>query len=255
MWQLNQASMNQSVDNSSFEDRKNNDHVATHGPKIHVLSFAALCVGVLIVVGLGTRYYLKQDLSVIHAIMSVFFSINVLVCWWEACLFLQRTRVENRTAYWRDWRSQTGTLPHFEFFKTKIPLTRIFNSKTWADVWATYAQYDPSFADRRTYGFNVDIANGFFTMLPTMFLYAAFTVHFVPAYVAGMIGLMLFWQWIYMTSVYWVSYFVAKRHHNITRRDLYLYIVGTNAPWVLCPLLGLFVSVRLIVDGNYSVLG
>lgn len=28
-----------------------------------------------------------------------------------------------------------------------------------------------------------------------------------------------------------------------------------NAPWVLFPLLGLYVSVRLILDGNYGVLG
>ena len=138
---------------------------------------------------------------------------------------------------------------------TKILLKQAFSSKTWADIWATYAQYDPSFADRRTYGFNVDIANGFVTLLPTIFLYATFTAYIVPAYLAGMIGLMLCWQWVYMTSVYWTSFFVAKRHVNIPRRDLYLYILGTNAPWFLCPLLGLFVSIRLILDGNYSMLG
>ena len=239
----------------SSGEREYNENDTTHRLKIRVLSFAALCVVILVVLGLGTRYYVQQDLSVIHAILGVFFSINVLICWWETCLYSQRTRIENRTAYWRDWRIETGRLPHVEFFSAKIPITRVFSSKIWADVWATYAQYDPSFADRRTYGFNVDIANGFLTLLPTIFLYAAFTVYFLPAYVAGMIGLILFWQWTYMTSVYWVSFFVAKRHRDISRRDLYLYILGTNSPWVLCPLLGLFVSVRLIVDGNYTVLG
>ena len=239
----------------SSGEREYDENDTTHSLKIRVLSFTALCVGVLVVLGLGTRYYVQQDLSVIHAILSVFFSINVLICWWEMCLYSQRTRIENRTAYWRDWRIETGRLPHVEFFTAKIPITRVCSSKIWADVWATYAQYDPSFADRRTYGFNVDIANGFFTLLPTIFLYAVFTIYFLPAYVAGMVGLILFWQWTYMTSIYWVSFFVAKRHRDIPRRDLYLYILGTNAPWVLCPLLGLFVSVRLIVDGNYTVLG
>jgi len=28
-----------------------------------------------------------------------------------------------------------------------------------------------------------------------------------------------------------------------------------NAPWVICPLLGLYVFVRLILEDNYSVLG
>ena len=246
--------MNQSVDNSSAEGRESNNLNKTRGPKIRVLSFTSLCVGILIAVGLGTKYYLNQELSVTYVILSAFFSINILICWWEACLFWQRTRVENRTSYWRERRIQTGKLPHVEFFISKVPLAKVLSSKTWADIWATYAQYDPSFADRRTYGFSVDIANGFVTLLPTIFLYVVFTVHFLPAYVAGMVGLMLCWQWIYMTSVYWVSYFVAKRHRSIPRRDLYLYIIGTNAPWVVCPLLGLIVSIRLIVEGNYNVL-
>lgn len=247
--------MNHFGDNLSFEGGEAKDHRSTRGPKIRVLSFTAVCVGILIVVGLATRYYIQQNLSVIHTILSVFFSVNILVCWWEACLFWHRTRVETRTSYWRERRNQTGKLPHVEFFISKVPLKQVLSSKTWADIWATYAQYDPSFSDRRTYGFNVDIANGFVTLLPTIFLYAVFTVHFVPAYVAGMVGLLLCWQWIYMTSVYWVSYFVAKRHERIPRRDLYVYIVGTNAPWVLCPILGLIVSIRLIVEGNYNVLG
>ncbi|MCY3541444.1 MAG: hypothetical protein OXH31_06005 [Gammaproteobacteria bacterium] len=247
--------MSQDVDSSTPQTRINEEVEASKGPKIRVLSFSLLCITVLIVCGFGTRLYLKQELSIIYAILSVFFSINILICWWEACLFWQRTRVENRTSYWHERRVQTGKLPHVEFFATKIPLKQAFSSKTWADVWATYAQYDPSFADRRTYGFNVDIANGFVTLLPTLFLYATFTAPIVPAYVAGIVGLMLCWQWTYMTSVYWISFFVAKRHQSVPKRDLYLYIFGTNAPWLLCPLLGLFVSIRLIVDGNYSILG
>lgn len=247
--------MSKDVDSSSPQTRLNEEVEASTGLKVRVLSFTLVCITVLIVCGLGTRFYLKHELSIIYVILSVFFSINILICWWEVCLFLQRTRVENRTSYWRERRIQTGRLPHVEFFTTKIPLKQAFSSKIWADIWATYAQYDPSFADRQTYGFNVDIANGFFTLLPTIFLYVAFTVNIVPAYIAGMIGLMLCWQWTYMTSVYWLSFFVAKRHHDIPRRDLYLYIFGTNAPWLLCPLFGLFVSIRLIVDGNYSILG
>ena len=36
---------------------------------------------------------------------------------------------------------------------------------------------------------------------------------------------------------------------------MYAYIGAMNAPWVLFALLGWFVSVRLILDGDYSVLG
>ena len=81
------------------------------------------------------------------------------------------------------------------------------------------------------------------------------TVEFLPAALAGILGVMLFWQWTYVTSVYWVSFFLAKRQSRIGRNEMYTYIGAMNAPWVLCALLGLYVSVRLILAGDYSVLG
>ena len=36
---------------------------------------------------------------------------------------------------------------------------------------------------------------------------------------------------------------------------MYLYIGALNAPWVLFGLLGMYVSARLILDGDYRVLG
>ena len=72
---------------------------------------------------------------------------------------------------------------------------------------------------------------------------------------AGILGVMLFWQWTYMTSVYIVSFYVAKRHKLISRSNTYFYIWGLNSAWIFFALLGLYVSVRLIADGDYSVLG
>ena len=119
----------------------------------------------------------------------------------------------------------------------------------------TYALYDGSYADRRTYGFNADVSNEFFTAIPTLVLHATFTVAFLPAVFAGILGVMLFWQWTYMTSVYYVSFFVAGRQKLLSRSETLLYIWGASSPWVVFPLLELYVSIRLIVDGDYGVLG
>ena len=216
---------------------------------------AALAVAILVSAGIGGRYWIRGDFDVVHALLSLFFSVNLVVCYWEICLFLRRDYIERRTGYWRDRRRETGRSPVAEFLGARVPLAKLFSPTQWADVWATYAQYDGSYADRRTYGFNVDIANGFATPVPTLILYAACSVDLMPALVAGIIGAMLFWQLIYMTSVYWVSFFVADRQSRISRREKYFYIYGMNCPWVLCALLGLYVSIRLIADGDYSVLG
>ena len=217
--------------------------------------FAVLVVAALASAGVGARYCARGDFGVIHAVLSLFFSINLLICYWEACLFFKRDYIEARAGYWRERQDETGKTPAAEFLLTKVPLAKTFSPTVWADVWATYAQFDDSYADRRTYGFNVDIANGFATPLPTLVLYAAYTFDILPALVAGVIGVMLFWQLTYMTSVYLVSFFVADRQARISRGELYIYILAMNSPWIICPLLGLYVSVRLILDGDYTVLG
>ena len=219
------------------------------------VAFAGLVIAILTLAGIGARYGVHGDFDVIHALLIHFFSINLLICHWEVCLFFRRDYIEKRAECWRQNRRETGRTSAIEFLAGRVPLRRILSSTVWADVWATYSQFDSSYTDRRTYGYNVDIANGFVTPVPTLILLAAFTVDFMPAVVAGIIGAMMFWQLTYATSVYWVSFFVAKRQSRIGRRDLYIYIWALNCPWVLFALLGLYVSIRLILNGDYSVLG
>jgi len=218
-------------------------------------SFTVLVIIIPIVGGIGGRYWLRGDFDVMHALLILFFSINLWICYWEICLFLKRDYIERRAKYWRRHQQETGQMPTIEFLTGKVPLTKTLSPFLWADVWATYAQIDGSYADRRTYGYNVDIGNGFLTPVSTLVLYAAFTFDFLPALAAGIIGVIMFWQLTYGTSLYWVSFFLAKRHTQLSRREICIYVWSLNSPWLLFPLLGLYVSIRLIADGNYSILG
>ncbi len=217
--------------------------------------FAALAIALLALPGMGIRFHLRGDLSLIHCLLSLFFASNLVICYWEICLFLRRDYIETRAGYWRSRQRETGKTPAVEFLCAKVPFRRMLSPTVWADVWATYSLFDGSFSDRRSWGFNADVANGFVTPVPTLILYVACTVDFMPAVFAGIIGLALSWQWAYVTSVYWFSFFVAGRQRHISGGELYVYIGALNAPWVLFALLGVYVSGRLILDGNYSVLG
>ena len=106
--------------------------------------FAALVVATLTLLGIGARYQVHGDLNALHALLSLFLSLNLLIAYWEICLFLRRDLVETRTAYWREWSERTGGTPAAEFLRTKVPLVRLLSPALWADVWATYAQYDSS---------------------------------------------------------------------------------------------------------------
>ncbi len=221
---------------------------------ISALLFTVLVIAILTLAGIGARYWTRGDFNVVHALLILFLSINLVICYWEICLFLRRDYIERRAEYWRKRWLETGRKPAIEFLTAKIPLTKVLSPTVWADVWATYSQFDGSYTDRRSYSYNVDVANGLVTPIPTLILYAAFTFDVLSAPVAGIVGVMLFWQWMYTTSVY-CSIFSANRQTRVSRWDMYIYVLGTNSPWVLFALLGLYVSIRLIVNGDYSVLG
>lgn len=216
---------------------------------------AVLAIGLLALPGMGARYWLHGELDALHCLFSLFFSVNLVICWWEMCLYLRREYIETRVEHWRLRQSQTGRTPAVEFLTARVPLNRMFSPTVWADVWATYSMFDSAYANRNTYGFNIDIANGFTTPWTTLILYAAYTGGVLPAIAAGILGAMLFWQWVYASSLYLVSFFIGQKRSRLTTREFYTYIIGPNAVWILIPMVGLYLSIRLILDGDYRVLG
>ena len=122
---------------------------------------------------------MPRDIHVVHSALSLFFSVNLLICGWDACLFLRRDSIERRAAYRRRRQADAGRVRAVEFLFTRVPFRRTLSPTVWADVWATYAVADG------TFGFNADVVNGFVTPVPTLILYAAHTVNFLPAVLAG----------------------------------------------------------------------
>ena len=173
----------------------------------------------------------------------------------EICLFFRRDHVEKRAGYWQAWQRETGGSAAVGFLTDRVPLRQVLSPALWGDAWAAYSTIDPSYSDRSTLGFNVDIGNGFVTPIPTLLLYAAYSAGFLPPVVAGIVGVGLFWQWAYVSSLYWVSYFVAGRQAHVARREVYIYVGVLNAAWVLFGVFGLYVSICIILEGDYGVLG
>lgn len=215
--------------------------------------FAGAVVAVLAGSGIGVSYAVHGGVSAWYYLLAVFLSINLLICYWELSLALRQDRIAARVAYWRSRSDATGRSPALAFLTTRISGREMVSLTCWADVWAAYTSYDTGYTDRRAYGYNVDAANGFFTPAPSLFLLVAMAVHWLPL-ATGIVGAMLFWHWLYSASVYWLSFFGAGSHRQLSRGEVAAYVWATNAPWVLFSALGVYVSIRLIVDGDYSVL-
>lgn len=225
------------------------------GPKVVVWAIAAVTVAVLALAWNVANYRLHGRPSPIYFLFTLFLSLNLLICYWEICLYFRRDYIAERARYWRDRRAAIGRTPAVEFLSASVPLRRIASPTVWADAWATYSLFDSAYTDKRTFGFNCDVGNGFVTPIPSIVLLAALTFGIVPAVFAGIVGVALFWQWVYVSSLYAVSVWISKEYEALPRAVRWLYVWGPNSVWIIVPLLGLFVSVRLILDGSYAVIG
>lgn len=134
---------------------------------------AAFEIALLAALGIGHRAYWHGGVGLTYVVFALFLSTNLVICFWEICLVFRRDYIESRSAYWQQQRLRTGRSPALAFLATKVPLRSAFSPTVWADVWAAYSVYDGSYADRRTYGFNVDVGNGFITAVPTLGLYVS----------------------------------------------------------------------------------
>ena len=219
-----------------------------------VWAVAIALIALILATGILTRLASGGTLDPAYCALALFFSINLLICFWEACLFGRHESVERRAPCWRERRAG-GSSVAIEFLAARVPLREALSTTLWADIWAMYSVYDRSYLDRGSWGFNVDTANFVVTTVPSVLLLATYSNPFLSAMVAGVIGVALFWQWLYATSVYVASIFIAGSHTHLSRRELYLFVLAPNLPWLASAVLGMYVSVRLIVDASYAVLG
>lgn len=216
---------------------------------------AAIAIALLAIPGVAVHSALHGGPNPFHILLSLFFSVNLLICYWELCLFFRIDEITERGERWRAWSRDSSRTAAAEFLMTRVPLTQACSPRVWADVWATYAVFDSAYVDRNTYGFNVDIANGFATPVTTLILYTAMTGGLLPAIAVGVLGTMLCWQWVYVSSLYLVSFFIGGKRRRVEARHFYAFMVFPNSVWILLPIVGLYVSIRLIVDGDFSILG
>lgn len=231
------------------------ESTATRGMRVPFWSFPFTVISVPWITGNAIYYAQHGSMNLVYCVLSLFLSINLLVTYWEICIFVKADLVEERSKYWIDRGSQGNRSPAIEFLRTSVPLAQILSPVVVAEAFAAYAYYDRSYSDRRTFGYVADISNGFVTPIPSLLLFATYTVPFIPPFAAGVLGLMLYWYWVYSSSVYWWSFFFGGGHRKIGRREMYIFVWSTNAVWIVFPLVGLIASLKILIDGTYGAIG
>jgi hypothetical protein len=185
--------------------------------------------------------------------LAFFLVINVLICWWEMSLVFCRDQIREDYEAIKDAYRGREMARVMEVFARPIPLFRVFSFRQWATIWASYSLFDPGYSDPRSFGYNIDVGNGFLTIIPAILFAFGMTFDLMPARALGIIGVIIFWQMFYGTAVYFFQFFHNGRHEGHSVRDLVLFVGLTNFMWLIFPLWGVWTSARMIMDGSYGV--
>ena len=94
-------------------------------------------------------------------------------------------------------------------------------------LWSCYSAFDASYADKQSFGYLIDVGNGFSTLIPTLLFAAGMTVQpagaastvlgsfplptWASARTLGVLGFLFFYQMFYGTVVYAFSFILNKR--------------------------------------------
>jgi hypothetical protein len=185
--------------------------------------------------------------------LAFFTWLNAIIALWEICLFLRIDLIEEQhRRFLVEYRGRELDRAR-DFFTTRVPIGRLFSPTLWAELWSTYSIFDDSYANRKSFGFFVDIGNGFSTLVPSFLFLYGMTFAIVPARVLGIVGLLLFYQTWYGTIIYFWSFLLNKRYRGHTPLNLALFVGMSNGLWLTFPLFGIYAAVVMIESDSYAL--
>ena len=229
---------------------------ATSSPKRFSLPTAAIIVGGVVAgtaLHVGLHHRTHGLFNPTQIALAFFLVINAMVAWWEIALFVCQDQIQAEYDQIREPYRGREVQRVAEVFARPVSLGRVLAFGEWTTIWSTYSLFDPGYSDRRSFGYNIDVGNGFTTLIPATLFAFGMTFELVPARVLGIIGLIMFWQMFYGTVVYFFQFFNNGRHRGHSVRDVLLFVGVSNVMWFVFPLWGIRSSIELILSGNYGV--
>jgi hypothetical protein len=132
--------------------------------------------------------------SVPQVALAFFLSLNVLICLWEISLGWHIRKIKADYDKFNVHYKNNRMAACIRFFQTDLSLSRLFSGEFWSAVWSTYSLYDPSYSNKESFGFFIDVGNGWSTLVPSVLFCLSMTSPLLPGRVMGMIGLVKFYQ-------------------------------------------------------------
>ncbi len=205
--------------------------------------------------GLGFLHQqMHGSLSAWHLTLVLFLAVNLLITFQEISLYLCIDQLEARYQERQNRQPGEARPRRKSFFLAPASFGELLTPALWSNVWAEYAKYDPSYADRKSFGFAIDVGNGFSTLIPSLLFLFGMTLEIFSPLVLGILGLLLFYQKFYCTGLYFFTYLFNRRYEGHSRAAVWSVVGGSNIIWMIFPAIGMYVCYQLIVERSFDIL-
>jgi hypothetical protein len=185
--------------------------------------------------------------------VAFFLVINLMINLWELVLHKEadvvRSEYEATREPYRGREAERAT----EYFTSSVPFAKLLSPRTWTGVWSSYALFDRGYADRRSFGWNIDVGNAWSTIVPSTIFAWGMTYELMSARLLGALGVAVFWQMLYGTLVYFFQFFNNKNHVGHSVASIFAVVVSTNVIWAVFPIWALSLCIELIETNSYAI--
>ncbi len=190
-------------------------------------------------------------LSPLHAAVTLFNAINALICTWEIALFRHRDLIRNT---YLELKAKYGQrLPPGFVLLDSAPLADALTLRHWSKIWSTYALLDPSYADKASFGFWIDVGNGCFFLLPSLMMNLAISIDSgLPPRLVALCCVVFNYVMLHGTVLYFCSYLLNQRYRGCTSAGVTVVILA-NGLWVAFPALAIYSCTDVVLRGSWQI--
>jgi hypothetical protein len=188
-----------------------------------------------------------------------FNNLNILIAFCEIALgnhigFIKQHYLELKKNYQgKQWQAA------FAYLLMPLSLSTLFDGEKWAIMWSTYSLWDPSYQNQESFGFFIDVGNGWSTIPPCLLWNAAILVpqqllqRSEYAYLwVGVIGCCSYWQVLYGTIIYFLSFIFNKRYEGMPLAEVAGFVGFANGIWFFFPIAALYAATIILRDQDLA---
>ena len=218
-----------------------------------VYAFLILFVVISTSIPIYVHFRVHNVISNIQISLSFFLSLNSLICLWEIALGRYISVIYEDYQKLKSKYGNRRLQAVLDFMNYSMSSSDYLSMRFWSRIWSTYSVYDPSYSNRESFGFFVDVGNGWTTLLPSLLFLCTMTFHgLFEARLIGLMGIIKFYQEFYGTCIYFLSFFFNKRHVDKSIFEVALFVGFTNGLWFVFPLLGMYGCSKMVYTNTYD---